>query len=71
MEWISKRDNLYYGTRMDRIKISKDSGRDDSIRKSFVDGLEKLVTECKDVGMSRGDVEEIVGKVVDKVFVEE
>ena len=71
LEWISRQDNLYYGTRMDRIKSSKNSRLNDRNRNSYVMKLKKIVVGCKDVGMNREDVEEIMGEVVDGVFGEE
>lgn len=67
LEWISRQDNLRYGTRMDRIK----AGWNNRNHNSYERKLKKIVAECKDVGMSRRDVEEIVSKVVDKIFGEE
>ena len=58
LEWISRRDNLYYGTRLERIKICN----------SYMDRLRNVIVECKNAGMSRKDVEEMMGKVVDSVF---
>lgn len=64
LEWISRQDNLRYGTRMDRIK----AGWNDRNRNSYARKLKKIVAECKDVGMSRRDIEEIVSKVIDEIF---
>lgn len=71
LEWISKQDNLCYGTRLDRIKSSKNSRLNDRNHNSYAMKLKKIVVGCKDVGMNRGEVEEIVGEVVDEVFGEE
>ena len=67
MEWISKQDNLYYGTRLDRIKVS----RNDRSRNSCEKKLKRIISECKDIGMSKRDVEEMIDRVADGVFGEE
>lgn len=67
LEWISKQDNLYYGTRLDRIKV----GRNDRSCNSCEKKLKRIISECKDIGMSKRDVEEMIDKVVDEVFSEE
>ena len=71
LEWISKQNNLYYGTRMDRIKSSKDNKLNDRGRNSCEKKLMSVVVKCKDVGMNREKVEDMINKVVDGVFGEE
>ena len=66
LEWISKQDNLYYGTRMDRIKVAWNGRSRNSCEKK----LKKIISECKDIGMSKMDVKEMMIKIVDGVFVE-
>jgi len=68
LEWISRRDNLYYGTRLDRIKSSKDTMSNDGICNSYMDRLRSVIVECKNAGMSREDVEEMMGRGLDDVF---
>ena len=71
MEWISKQDNLCYGTRLDRIKSSKVGGRDDRFRNSCEKKLMRIIVRCKDVGMSKSGVKDMTSKIVDGVFGEE
>ena len=67
-EWISKQDNLYYGTRMDRIKSSKDNKLNDRGRNSCEKKLMSVVVKCKDIGMNREKVEDMINRIVDGVF---
>ena len=71
LEWISKQNNLYYGTRMDRIKSSKDNKLNNKGRNSCEKKLMRIISECKDIGMSKRDIEEMIDKVADGVFGEE
>lgn len=68
LEWISRQDNLCYGTRLERIKSSKVCGRDDRFRNSCEKKLKKIIVKCKDVGMSKSDVEDMIDKVVNEMF---
>lgn len=71
LEWISRQNNLYYGTRLDRIKVSKVGGRDDRFRNSCEKKLMSVVVKCKDIGTNREKVEDMINKVVNGVFGEE
>ena len=71
LEWISRQNNLYYGTRLDRIKSSKDNKLNDRGRNSCEKKLMSVVVKCKDIGMNREKVEDMINKVVDGVFGEE
>ena len=61
----------YYGTRMDRIKSGKDNKLNDRGRNSCELKLMSAVVKCKDIGMNREKVEDMINKVVDEVFGEE
>lgn len=67
LEWISKQDNLSYGTRLDRIMASWN----DRSRSSCEKKLKKIISECKDIGMSKKGVGDMIDKIVDGVFNEE
>ena len=71
LEWISRQNNLCYGTRLDRIKSSKDNKLNDKGRNSCEKKLMSVVVKCKDIGMNREKVEDMINKVVNGVFGEE
>ena len=56
---------------MDRVKSSKDSKLNDRGRNSCEKKLMSVVVKCKDIGMNREKVEDMINKVVDGVFGEE